>query len=148
MAVHARIFYYAQRVGVHIDFSHYAAWLAQHPDHKPPQVLPHEYLSSPAADLSEPLLPWQQAAPRADLFVDRKAAADAAAASGDGQPSYPMGFAQMLALLQQGKEIPGIRQIPDTIARAPVRLNPPSRTATSVKGLFAPGSLTPVLRSL
>ncbi|KAK2605910.1 hypothetical protein QQS21_003636 [Conoideocrella luteorostrata] len=118
MAIHARIFYYAQRIGVQIDFAYYKNWLAKHTDHLPPQVLPEEYLSSKV----EPLLPWQQAAPKADLYVDRKAAADAAApsaTSGDGQPSYPMGFAEMLKLLQEGKEIPGIRQIPNTVARDP-----------------------------
>lgn len=113
MAVHARIFYYAQRVGVQIDFARYTAWLAENPSHSPAQVLPEEYLASQ----TEPLLPWQQAAPKADLYVDRKAAA---ACSPDGQPSYPMGFADMLKLLQEGKEVPGIRQIPDTIARDPV----------------------------
>ncbi|GAB0133832.1 hypothetical protein EsDP_00002226 [Epichloe bromicola] len=112
MAVHARIFYYAQRVGVQIDFARYTAWLTENPNHSPAQVLPEEYLASQ----TEPLLPWQQAAPKADLYVDRKAAA---AGSPDGQPSYPMGFADMLKLLQEGKEIPGIRQIPNAIARDP-----------------------------
>lgn len=116
MAIHARIFYYAQRIGVQIDFAKYTDWLARNPNHKPPQVLPEEYLTS----TEEPLLPWQQAAPKADLYVDRKAAADENA-SGD-QPSYPMGFAEMLKLLQEGKPIPGIRQIPNTIARDPVRI--------------------------
>ncbi|KAG5975909.1 hypothetical protein E4U55_007533 [Claviceps digitariae] len=127
MAIHARIFYYAQRIGVQVDFAKYTAWLAQNPHHAPPQVLPEEYLAAAAAPsspsspssknitttTSEPLLPWQQAAPRADLYVDRNVAAEAA----DGQPSYPMGFADMLKLLQEGKEIPGIRQIPNTVAR-------------------------------
>jgi hypothetical protein len=117
MAIHARVFYYAQRIGVQIDFAKYTDWLSRHPDHKPPQVLPEEYLASPTSS-PEPLLPWQQAAPKADLYVDRKAAASESA-SGD-QPSYPMGFAEMLKLLQEGKPIPGIRQIPNTIARDPV----------------------------
>ncbi|KAG6009272.1 hypothetical protein E4U21_002876 [Claviceps maximensis] len=130
MAIHARIFYYAKRIGVQVDFAAYKAWLAQNPHHAPPQVLPEEYLTSsspsstpPASTppsfetittTSELLLPWQQAAPKADLYIDRSAAAENAA---DGQPSYPMGFADMLKLLQEGKEIPGIRQIPNTIAR-------------------------------
>ncbi|KAG6017032.1 hypothetical protein E4U43_002477 [Claviceps pusilla] len=128
MAIHARIFYYAQRIGVQVDFAKYTAWLAQNPHHVPPRILPEEYLASssssstqPSSSLpktnntttTEPLLPWQLAAPKADLYVDRSAAADAA----DDQPSYPMGFADMLKLLQEGKEIPGIRQIPNTIAR-------------------------------
>lgn len=121
MAIHARIFYYAQRIGVQIDFAKYTAWLSSHPERKAPQVLPEEYL----AEKSEPLLPWQQAAPKADLYVDRKAAAAEDAARAGGEPSYPMGFAEMLKLLQEGKPIPGIRQIPNTIARDPVCLCPP-----------------------
>ncbi|KAG6034600.1 hypothetical protein E4U40_003668 [Claviceps sp. LM458 group G5] len=129
MAIHARIFYYAQRIGVQIDFATYTAWLARNPHHMPPQVLPDECLissstssspSSPstkatgaATTATEPLLPWQQAAPKADLYVDRRVVAEAAA----GEPSYPVGFAEMLQLLSEGKEIPGIRQIPNTVAR-------------------------------
>ncbi|KAG5995890.1 hypothetical protein E4U52_007654 [Claviceps spartinae] len=128
MAIHARIFYYAQRIGVQIDFARYTAWLARNSHHIPPQVLPDEYLASPSSSSSssssskttgaattatETLLPWQQAAPKADLYVDRRAGAEAAA----GEPSYPVGFAEMLQLLSEGKEIPGIRQIPNTVAR-------------------------------
>ncbi|KAG6139556.1 hypothetical protein E4U38_008171 [Claviceps purpurea] len=124
MAIHARIFYYAQRIGVQIDFARYTAWLARNPHHTPPQVLPDEYLASSSSSPSskatgaatpatESLLPWQQAAPKADLYVDRRAGAEATA----GEPSYPVGFAEMLQLLSEGKEIPGIRQIPNTVAR-------------------------------
>ncbi|GJN84904.1 hypothetical protein PLIIFM63780_008468 [Purpureocillium lilacinum] len=129
IATHARVFYYAQRIGVQIDFAQYQQWLAHHPDHKPPQVVPPEYL--PAQDdagdkaagdaSSAPTLSWQQAAPKADLYVDRSAASQASP-GGAGEPSYPMGFAEMLKLLQEGKPIPGIRQIPNTVARDPVRL--------------------------
>lgn len=121
MAIHARIFYYSQRVGVSIDFAAYQAWLAERPDHAPPSILPPEYLSSsnggdagPAA--AAPLLDWQKAAPKAELYVDRAAAAAAA----EDQPAYPMAFAEMIKLLQEGKEVPGIRQIPNTIIRDPV----------------------------
>lgn len=53
--------------------------------------------------------------------MDRSAASQASP-GGAGEPSYPMGFAEMLKLLQEGKPIPGIRQIPNTVARDPVRL--------------------------
>ncbi|CAM1503924.1 Fc.00g015150.m01.CDS01 [Cosmosporella sp. VM-42] len=114
MAIHARVFYYAQRIGVTIDFARYQAWVAGHPDRKAPDVLPEEYIKAqqPAA----PVLDWQKAAPKADLYVDRKAAAQSG--SGDG-PDYPMGFAEMLKLLQEGKPVPGIRQIPNTVVRDP-----------------------------
>ena len=130
MATHARVFYYAQRIGVQIDFARYKAWLVQRPDHRPPQVIPDEYLSrtsstgATADEPSAPLLPWQQAAPKADLFVDRSAASQSPSDAG-GEPNYPMAFAEMIKLLQEGKPIPGIRQIPNTIARDPVSISRP-----------------------
>ncbi|GKT87038.1 LOW QUALITY PROTEIN: hypothetical protein Ct61P_04888 [Colletotrichum tofieldiae] len=61
---------------------------------------------------------WQAAAPKADLYVERKppSQADAPGQGGD-EPAYPMGFAQMLDMIQKGIPIPGIRQIPDTVVR-------------------------------
>ena len=120
MATHARIFYYTQRIGVNIDFAKYQSWLAAHPNHEPPQVLPAEFQDT---EREEDVLPWQQAAPKAELYVDKSAqAADSAASGGAEQPNYPMGFAEMIKLLQEGKPIPGIKQIPNTIARDPVCL--------------------------
>ncbi|KAM3537804.1 hypothetical protein ARSEF1564_009272 [Beauveria bassiana] len=128
MAVHARIFYYSQRVGVGIDFAAYQAWLAANPDHAPPSILPPEYLtgSSNGGPAVSPVLEWQKAAPKAELYVDRAAAA--AAAAGD-QPAYPMAFAEMIKLLQEGKEVPGIRQIPNTVIRDPTVKPIGARTA-------------------
>ncbi|EWG43425.1 hypothetical protein FVEG_04901 [Fusarium verticillioides 7600] len=118
MAIHARIFYYAQRIGVNIDFGAYKAWLASNPDYQPPDVLPEEYRQRDVADASPvPALEWQKAAPKTDLYIDRKAAA--AQSGSQDQPSYPMGFAEMIQLIQEGKPVPGIRQIPNTVVRDP-----------------------------
>lgn len=113
MAIHARIFYYAQRIGVNIDFAKYQAWLSSNPNRKAPDVLPEEY----KAKQSAPVLDWQKAAPKADLYVDRKAASQIGSAD---EPNYPMGFAEMLKLIQEGKPVPGIREIPNTVVRDPV----------------------------
>lgn len=128
MATHARVFYYAQALGVSIDFSRYKDWLSRNPSRKAPDVLPSEYTARRQQAASSPPatdpLPWQQAAPKADLYVDKKAAAAEAASArsqtGGNEPSYPMQFAEMIKLLQEGKEVPGIRQIPNTILRDPV----------------------------
>ncbi|KAK1459417.1 hypothetical protein CMEL01_02416 [Colletotrichum melonis] len=169
LAIHARIFYYAQRIGVTIDFAKYKDWLAKHPDHTPPDVLPEEYktssatstqgassstapvasgatepstddvptltskldtlntnettLADPTPDSSatpadEATPSWQAAAPKADLYVERKAQPqEGAPGQGGDEPAYPMGFAQMLEMIQKGIRIPGIRQIPDTVVR-------------------------------
>jgi hypothetical protein len=119
MAIHARVFYYSQRIGVMIDFTAYKAWLASNPDHSPPDVLPEEYHRRDGTNASPPpALDWQKAAPKADLYIDRKVAA--AQAGSEDQPNYPMGFAEMIKLLKEGKPVPGIRQIPNTIVRDPV----------------------------
>lgn len=134
MATHARIFYYTQALGVSIDFSRYQAWRARNPDRAPPDVLPSEYLArrqqqqQQASSSSSTPISWQQAAPKADLYVDKKAreteAAESAAQGGGNEPAYPMQFAEMIKLLQEGKEVPGIRQIPNTILRDPVSFYP------------------------
>jgi hypothetical protein len=119
MATHARIFYYAQRIGTSIDFSAYKAWLDSHPEHSSPDVLPEEH--RPAAS-SASTLSWQEAAPKAPLFIDKtaQAAETASGPASAGEPSYPMAFAEMIKLLQEGKPVPGVREIPNTIARQPV----------------------------
>ncbi|PTB67531.1 hypothetical protein BBK36DRAFT_19037 [Trichoderma citrinoviride] len=152
IATHARIFYYAQRIGVQIDFAAYQAWLAQHPDHSTPHIVPPEYEQEPSASSSPTLAspsssspshsttsptassaaaaavaaaaatPWQQAAPKADLYVPRNKLSSSAnstspSSSSEPEPAYPIAFAEMIKLLQEGKPIPGIRQIPNTIER-------------------------------
>ena len=116
MTTHARIFFYAQKIGVNIDFTAYQAWLSAHPEHSPPDVVPEEY-RRPAAEVQQP--EWQQAAPKADLYIDKSAAAADAAESGNA-PSYPMGFAEMIKLIQEGKPVPGVREIPNTVINDPV----------------------------
>ncbi|KAK5997125.1 hypothetical protein PT974_02478 [Cladobotryum mycophilum] len=125
MATHARIFYYTQRIGVTIDFLGYQDWLDSHPEHQPPNILPEVYKSSPSgagdnssSSTSAPPTEWQQAAPKADLFVDRTKSAYST--NPEGEPNYPMAFAEMIRLIQEGKPVPGIRQIPNTIERTPM----------------------------
>ncbi|KJZ80362.1 hypothetical protein HIM_00212 [Hirsutella minnesotensis 3608] len=115
IATHARIFYYSQRIGVQIDFARYQAWLARNPGHQPPQLVASDAQRDPS---SNPVLPWQQAAPKAELFVHRSAT-PAPQDGTTGEPNYPMAFAEMLKLLQEGKPVPGIRQIPNTVVRDP-----------------------------
>ncbi|KAF6827977.1 hypothetical protein CPLU01_08797 [Colletotrichum plurivorum] len=144
LATHARIFYYASRIGVTIDFNEYKDWLARHPDHAPPDILPEEYktqtaggaaapsssddseLASKLNDLktdsdtkpdpaTEQRPSWQAAAPTAELYVERKPPSQADGS--EGEPAYPVGFAEMLQMIQKGIPIPGIRQIPDTVVR-------------------------------
>ncbi|KAI1506209.1 hypothetical protein F5X99DRAFT_365912 [Biscogniauxia marginata] len=67
----------------------------------------------PAADPSVPS--WQSAAPTAELYVKK----DANPASPPGKEPYPKKFDEIIEFLQTGKEIPGIRKIPDTVVEDP-----------------------------
>lgn len=157
LALHARIFYYARRVGVNIDFAAYRAWLAAHPEHVPPQILPPEYrpssepalatavadlrldegadvASAPAASPPHEGPAWQASAPKQDLFVRRGGrgqddnpadggVADDGSSTTDNDAQYPHRFAEIMALVQAGKPVPGIREIPDRVERDAVRLS-------------------------
>jgi len=167
MANHARIFYYAQRVGVGIEFAKYKDWLARHPSHVPADVLPDEYRGRPSGGGGTPSsrdgpssagpdeglddvmrkmqslatssgqggteatapLGWQKAAPRTELYVDKSKAPQQGVSPSSGtsnEPDYPIGFAQMLEMIQKGLPVPGIREIPATVVRDAVRSVPPA----------------------
>ncbi len=57
-----------------------------------------------------PVPSWQAAAPKADLYVKK----DSSPADPEKEP-YPEKFEEIIAFLKTGKEIPGIRKIPDTV---------------------------------
>ncbi|KAK7752258.1 hypothetical protein SLS62_005792 [Diatrype stigma] len=57
---------------------------------------------------------WQAAAPRADLYVPK----NASPGDPDKEP-YPRKFEEIIEFLKTGKEIPGIRKIPDTVVEDP-----------------------------
>jgi len=198
MATHARIFYYAQRVGVIIDFATYKSWLEGHPNHKRPVFRPDPEPQSSAAQLnrlsssslstssispksatmqdgpistrhsqpfsslhtnqptvsqlaeqldhlrtgpsalekgkgrevpeSSPLTiySWQTSAPTAQLYIshpdrDSLSAIDSVNDATNDTPDYPIRFAEMLRMIQDGIDVPGIRHVPDTIVRNSVR---------------------------
>ncbi|KAI1489797.1 hypothetical protein F5X96DRAFT_639057 [Biscogniauxia mediterranea] len=68
----------------------------------------------PAAADAPPVPSWQSAAPTAELFVKK----DAGPSNPDKEP-YPKKFEEIIEFLQTGKEIPGIRKIPDTVIEDP-----------------------------
>lgn len=82
-------------------------------------VSPKKDETEPTSTTAEPgpIPEWQKAAPIVDLYVKK----DSVAASERPEvPSYPGGFAEMLKLIQEGKPVPGIREIPNTVIRDPV----------------------------
>jgi hypothetical protein len=57
---------------------------------------------------------WQRSAPTAQLYVPK----DQAPLNPNQEP-YPKKFQDIFEFLQSGKEIPGIRKIPDTVIEDP-----------------------------
>lgn len=65
---------------------------------------------------------WQRSAPRNALKIDKAAAAAQAGAgygsgAGAGEAPYSDKFAKVVEAIQTGKELEGIKQIPDTVIR-------------------------------
>ena len=107
---HARTAYFTRILGFPLSPESYAAFLASHPSHTPPDAFLLAIVQGVPA--------WQVAAPKADLFVDK-----ITKESGDG-PSYPGRFAELIRCIKEGTPVPGVREIPDTILRDPVGLPP------------------------
>ena len=118
MAIRARIFYYSQRIGVEIDFDTYKSWLAAHPEHEPPDILPEPYRRE--ASHAAEALPWQRSAPKMQLYVDKKKEAAVVPAQGAGKDApYPSSFGHIVELISKGTPVPGVRDIPNTVVRDP-----------------------------
>lgn len=65
---------------------------------------------------------WQRSAPRNALKVDRAAeqGGSGGGSSGAGEAPYSDKFAKVVEAIQTGKELEGIKQIPDTVVRQAV----------------------------
>lgn len=109
---HARTAYFTRVLGFPLSPPSYAAFLDSNPSHVPPDA------TLLAAALNPPDAPaWQAAAPKAELYVDRAARE---AEGGGGGPAYPERFAELIRCIKEGKPVPGVVEIPDTILRDPV----------------------------
>lgn len=75
----------------------------------------------PATDIADATAPaWMIAAPREDLYIDRRNTANNTSTSSGDQVPYPEQFAAIIKAVQSGKPIEGIVEIPDIVARNPV----------------------------
>lgn len=76
--------------------------------------------SEPEHDPSMSAPSWQTAAPKGELYVDRRSSANEESGKGQtGYAPYPVRFAQIIEAIQTGKPVEGIQEIPDTVARNP-----------------------------
>ncbi|KAI0846479.1 hypothetical protein F5Y00DRAFT_142254 [Daldinia vernicosa] len=145
IALQTRIQRFKQQTQIEVDGGAYNQWLTQN-NRRPPSIVSEQAvaveamtISNPAdrklahllVELGDPLgqlalqqitpdsanveVPsWQSAAPTAELFIEK----DPSSADPDKEP-YPKKFEEIVAFLQTGQPIPGIRQIPDTVIEDP-----------------------------
>ena len=91
---------------------------------------------------------WQAAAPKAELYVPKDASAQPS--DPDKEP-YPKKFEEIVEFIKTGKEIPGIRKIPDTVIDDPA-ITPQGRLTAPPKpwevGRAPAGSDAPALQQV
>lgn len=68
---------------------------------------------------------WMAAAPKTELYVDRRMAVNGDDSS---SPAYPERFAQIIKAIQTGEPVEGIVEIPDIVARNPVSFSAAAST--------------------
>lgn len=132
LTLRARCFYYARKFDTPVDFAAYSSWRAGRHDW---ELAPLELaVPAPGIESSEPVTPERGAAGSAGITPDREGAADESAANGspgmravdstgagqqepyaNGDETQPSSFAEVMQLIQSGKPIPGIKDIPNTI---------------------------------
>ncbi|ROW06407.1 hypothetical protein VMCG_04407 [Cytospora schulzeri] len=82
-----------------------------------PQVQPGSTAGGEVSDGKDVSTPaWMAAAPKSELYVDRRMAANGDEGS---SPAYPERFAQIIKAIQTGEPVEGIIEIPDIVARNP-----------------------------
>ncbi|KAI1125707.1 hypothetical protein F5Y10DRAFT_224879 [Nemania abortiva] len=145
IALQMRIDRFAERIKIQIDKDAYKQWLSETGNRQPRLIseqnlaqevqgygqvpvsqrrlaLLHTELGYPpyqrapeAVDSSVPS--WQRSAPKAELFVPKNAGGPS---NPDGEAlPYPKKFEEIVKFLETGQEIPGVRQIPDTVIDDP-----------------------------
>ncbi|KUI74022.1 hypothetical protein VM1G_09284 [Cytospora mali] len=94
-----------------------ARWMREFLTVLTPQAQPDPNMGSEASDGKNVSTPaWMAAAPKSELYVDRRIAAN----DDDGSsPAYPERFAQIIRAVQTGEPVEGIVEIPDLVARNP-----------------------------
>ena len=88
-------------------------------DGSPAPVISNNSSSSNSVDVPS----WQRSAPRNELKIDRTLARGGSAGAGGAgaaEAPYSDKFAKVVEAIQSGKELEGIKQIPDTVVRQPV----------------------------
>jgi hypothetical protein len=113
LQLRARCFYYARKNGrVPIDFDSYKKWKTnlQQPSSSSPSSSPSSLLPLPLPTTTTTTEEQQQQLPAAAIQSSR---IESSTTAGEGGASFS--YAQIVDMIQSGKEIPGIMDVPDTV---------------------------------
>lgn len=126
-SLQARIWWFSTKQGVLITPDSYSAHLASHPDTSTPEpaILARiEDVQRRMGMKGESNVPsWQVHAPKADLRVKASDGVERGE-GGEGDAPYPEQFRAVIEAVTQGKAVPGIKEIPNTLVRLPVCISP------------------------
>ncbi|KAL2066641.1 hypothetical protein VTL71DRAFT_2712 [Oculimacula yallundae] len=134
LILHAQCFYFSRKTSTKVDFNGYKQYIGSHPSKEtsstteasssaPKSESPSSFAQTeqePPAQL-DPHPPYQPNPPTASNMAVESTSADPssfsentpAAGAQPGAP-YPRSFAEIVALIQSGAPIPGIKEIDDT----------------------------------
>ncbi|CAK7238906.1 MAG: hypothetical protein STHCBS139747_000327 [Sporothrix thermara] len=115
-------------------------------DGSPAPVISNNSSSSNSVDVPS----WQRSAPRNELKIDRTLARGGSAGAGGAgaaEAPYSDKFAKVVEAIQSGKELEGIKQIPDTVVRQP-GITPMGKLQARKKPWERAASASPVASAL
>ncbi|OIW27423.1 hypothetical protein CONLIGDRAFT_633788 [Coniochaeta ligniaria NRRL 30616] len=122
ISLQARIWWFSTKQGVTMAPDSYTAYLASHPDTPTPEpaILARIEDVQRRMGVTGPsnVPSWQVHAPKADLRVKASDGAAREDGVGDDAP-YPEHFKAVIEAVTQGKPVPGIKEIPNTVVRLP-----------------------------
>lgn len=125
ISLQARIWWFSTKQGVTLTPDSYTAYLSSHPDtHTPePAILARIEDVQRRMGVTGPsnVPSWQVHAPKADLRVKASDGVAREDGGGDDAP-YPEHFKAVIEAVTHGKPVPGIKEIPNTVVRLPVRV--------------------------
>jgi len=144
LTLRAKCYYYARKAGVPVDFEGYRLWTEQHAHtHRLPESTESGERVINGADNKESVFHPANQQSNPELQSNFSSAGD----GGLGEAAKPASFAEICDLIAEGKPIPGIKDIPDTIlegqqteAQAAKRKKPWERTEHAEDGALQQAS--------
>jgi hypothetical protein len=128
LTLRAKCYYYARKAGTPVDFNGYKSWVENNHSNEPnpnPTSTTAPQPNGTAAHLSEHMEPGYvhvqtrtAAAERSEEMIEERVEDEHIVEGGDGGMAHapkPATFAEICEMIAEGKPIPGIKQIPDTI---------------------------------